>query len=45
MVSGKFNRCLIIHLGNLDGEDEEEIVIGKEALICMGHDCHTQTGF
>ena len=29
MVSGKLNRCLIIHLGNPDGEDEEEIVIGK----------------
>lgn len=35
MVSGKFNRCLIIHMGNPDGEDEEEIVIGRETLICM----------
>ena len=30
MVSGKFNRCLIIHLGKPDGEDEEEIVIKKQ---------------
>ena len=35
MVSGKFNRCLIIHLGKPDGEDEEEIVIRKQTLICM----------
>ena len=35
MVSGKFNRCLIIHLGKRDGEDEEDIVIRKQTLICM----------
>ena len=35
MVSGKFNRCLIIPLGKPDGEYDEELVIGRETLICM----------
>ena len=35
MVSGKFNRCLIIHLGSTDWEDCEELTIKRATIVCM----------
>ena len=35
MVAGKFNRCLIIHLGNSDLESDLDICIKKETKLCL----------
>ena len=35
MVNGKFNRCLLVHLGNADERDEKVIKIGNQAMLSL----------
>ena len=35
MVHGKFNRCLIIHLGDAEGRDDDEIRIKRQTKLCL----------
>ena len=35
MVGGKFNRCLLIHLGHSDRVDDHIVCINKQACVCM----------
>ena len=35
MVHGKFNRCLIIHLGNVERADDHVVCINKQAMVCL----------
>ena len=35
MVQGKYNRCLIIHLGDAEDRDDVEIKILKQTKLCL----------
>ena len=35
MVKGRYNRCLLIHLGDAEAEDDKEIKLLKQTKICM----------
>ena len=35
MVNGKFNRCLLVHLGKSEEKDETVIKIGTQAMLSL----------
>ena len=35
MVQGRFNRCLLIHLGDAEAEDDVDIKILKQTKLCL----------
>jgi hypothetical protein len=35
MVGGRYNRCLLIHLGHADAVDDKVVTINKPAMVCL----------